>query len=86
MTEHEQLTALCQRLGAPREQAGIMAAQLLKRAEQLAVERGTTREAALARLLELVIKGRAGEVPAEFAPPPGKSTNGPDAENTQQRD
>jgi hypothetical protein len=66
--EHGQLARLCERLGAPRAQAETMAAQLLKRAEQLATERGGTREAALARLLELVVKGRAGEVPAEFAP------------------
>jgi hypothetical protein len=70
MTEQEQLIALCERLGAPRAQAEIMAAQLLKRAEQQAAERGITREAALARLLELLVKGRAGEVPASFAPPP----------------
>lgn len=70
MTEQEHLAQLCERLGAPRAQAEIMAAQLLKRATQLAAERGGTREAALARLLELVAKGRAGEVPAEFAPPP----------------
>lgn len=70
MSEHEQLTQLCERLGAPRDQAATMAAQLLKRAEQLAVERGITREAALRGLLEVVVKGRAGEVPAQFASPP----------------
>jgi len=70
MSEVEQLTQLCQRLGAPRAQAETMAAQLLKRAAQQAVERGITPEAALARLLELVVQGRAGEVPAEFSPPP----------------
>lgn len=32
MTELEQLTALCERLGAPHAQAQTMAAQLLKRA------------------------------------------------------
>ena len=73
MNEHEQLTLLCERLGAPPAQAATMAAQLLKRADQLAVERGTTREAALQRLLELLVKGRSGEVPAEFAPPPPPS-------------
>ena len=70
MTELEQLTQLCGRLGAPTGQAATMAAQLLKRAGQLAVERGTTREVELAKLLEIVVKGRAGEVPASFAPPP----------------
>jgi len=70
MTELEQLAQLCERLGAPRAQAATMAAQLAKRATQLAAERGVTREAALARLLEVVVKGRAGEVPGEFTPPP----------------
>ena len=46
-----------------------MAAQLLKRAGQLAAARGTTREAELTRLLDIVVKGRAGEVPADFTPP-----------------
>jgi len=71
MTEQEQLARLCERLGAPPAQAATMAAQLLKRAAQHAAERGVTREAALARLLDLLVKGRAGEVPAEFAPPQG---------------
>ncbi len=70
MTELEQLTRLCERLGAPPAQAATMAAQLAKRATQLAAERGVTREVAMTRLLELVTKGRGGEVPAEFAPPP----------------
>lgn len=69
MSELEQLTALCGQLGAPPAQAQTMAAQLLKRAGQLAVERGVTREAALRGLLDVVIKGRAGEVPAGFSPP-----------------
>lgn len=47
-----------------------MAAQLLKRAEQLAQERNSTREAELKRLLELLTKGNAGEVPKDFIPPP----------------
>jgi hypothetical protein len=72
MTEKEQLIVLCERLGASRAQAETMADQLLKRAEQQAVERGITCEAALARLLELVVKGRAGEVPTGFTPPPPK--------------
>lgn len=70
MTELEQLTQLCETLGAPHEQAAIMAAQLLKRAGQLAEERGVSREAALKGLLEVMIKGRAGEVPPSFLPPP----------------
>jgi len=69
VTEAEQLAQLCERLGAPRAQAVTMAAQLAKRATQLAAERGLTREAALGRLLELVVQGRAGAVPPDFAPP-----------------
>lgn len=74
MTEVEQLTLAFERLGAPHAQAATMAAQLLKRADQLARERGITREAALARLLDVVVKGRAGEVatdtPPSVPPPP----------------
>ncbi|MEO6246583.1 MAG: hypothetical protein ABIQ12_14235 [Opitutaceae bacterium] len=69
MTELEQLVALCERLGASPAQAHTMAAQLLKRAEQVAIERAVTREAALKGLLEIVVKGRAGEVPSTFSPP-----------------
>lgn len=70
MTENEQLTQLCQRLGAAPAQAATMAAQLIKRADQIAAERGVPREQAMRELLEVVVKGRAGEVPARFAPPP----------------
>ena len=70
MTEHEQLAELCRQLGASAQQADTMAAQLLKRADQLAAERHTTRETELRRLLELVTKGRAGQVPTDFTPPP----------------
>jgi len=69
MTEEEQLRALCERLGASPAQAARMASQLLKRAGQLAVERGIAREAALGHLLEVLVKGRNGEVPAAFRPP-----------------
>ncbi len=64
MNETEQLTELCRRLGASPEQAATMAAQLLRRAEQLASERGIERTAALAHLVGLVIKGRSGEAGA----------------------
>jgi F0F1-type ATP synthase membrane subunit b/b' len=70
MTEQEQLTQLCQRLGATAAQASVMAAQLLKRAEQLATERKSSRETELKRLLELLTKGHSGEVPKDFVPPP----------------
>lgn len=70
MTEEEQLAQLCRQLGAGADQATTMARQLLKRADQLAAERGTAREAELRRLLELMTKGHAGEVPKDFTPPP----------------
>ncbi len=73
MSELESLTTLCTRLGASPEQAAVMAVQLLKRADQLATERGTTREIELTRLLDLVVKGRAGEVPKDFVPPPPRA-------------
>lgn len=73
MTELEQLSALCRNLGAPAPQADVMAAQLLKRAEQLATERGTTREHELQKLLQLVVSGRSGEVPKDFQPPAAKA-------------
>ena len=73
MSELDELTALCTRLGANQGQAATMAAQLLKRAEQLAAERKIPRTEALAYLLNLVVQGRRGEVPPEFqAPPDGK--------------
>ena len=74
MTEEEQLAQLCCRLGAPPEQARIMAAQLLKRAAQLAQERGITRESAMAQLLQMVIKGRNGEGPEPPPPAPNRET------------
>ncbi len=70
MNEQDQLEQLCIRLGATADQAKVMAVQLLKRAEQLARERNTTREGELQRLLELVTRGRNGEVPNDFKPPP----------------
>lgn len=79
MNELEQLSQLCERLGAPAAQAGVMAAQLLKRADQLAVERGRTCEEMLEHLLRLMVKGRSGEVPADFPatqPPDSIAENG----------
>jgi hypothetical protein len=54
-----------------------MAAQLLKRADQLARERGTTPETELKRLLDLVVRGHAGEVPQGFVAPPPKPPPAP---------
>ena len=70
MTELEQIAQLCERLGASPAQSATMAAQLLKRAVQLSEERAITREVALASLLDVLVKGRAGEVPVRFAPAP----------------
>jgi hypothetical protein len=66
VTEFEQLTVLCTRLGATPEQAPVMATQLLKRADQLAKDRGITATQALAHLIDVVIKGRAGEPPSNI--------------------
>lgn len=64
MDELAQLTELCVRLGAPSEaQARTMAAQLIKRADQLVAERNITREAAMKRLLDVLVHGRSGDVP-----------------------
>lgn len=79
MSELDQLSSLCERLGASPAQARAMAAQLLKRAEQLAAERAIPREAALQHLLNVVVKGRAGEVPAEFKPPANPPRDAPSA-------
>lgn len=73
MNELEQLTELCVRLGAERVAAGTMAAQLQKRATQMAAERGVTREAAMHYLLEVLVKGRQGLAPESISshrPPP----------------
>lgn len=68
MDELVQLTGLCRKLGAPPGQAEAMARQLIKRADQLAADRGQTREEAMAYLLHLLVQGRSGEVPPEFKP------------------
>lgn len=69
MDEAAQLARLCRRLGAGSDaQAAVLAGQLLKRADQLAAERGIAREAALQHLISLLVAGRRGEVPPDFAP------------------
>lgn len=67
--EIEKITVICERLGAPPEQAATMAKQLLKRADQLAAERKIPRAQALAQLLQILVEGRQGNVPPGFAPP-----------------
>lgn len=66
MSEQAQLVALCRRLGAGEAQAEVMAAQLLKRADQMAAERGWTRVQAMEHLLRLVVNGRSGETVPGF--------------------
>ena len=61
MTERDQLTALCARLGATGPQASTMADQLVKRCDQLVADRGWTRVQAMEHLLTLLVKGRSGE-------------------------
>lgn len=48
-------------LGAGGAQAGVMAAQLLKRARQIAAERGIDEADAMRELFAKVIAGRKGE-------------------------
>jgi hypothetical protein len=69
MDELSQLADYCRKLGAPANQAEMMARQISKRAGQLAVERKLSREEAMAHLLQLVAQGRAGEAPNEFKVP-----------------
>ncbi len=57
----EQLSALLVRLGCPESKAAEMAAQLDKRARQLAREPGRNYEAALAHLVGLMRQGWAAK-------------------------
>ena len=68
MSELEKITELCTKLGAAPEQSATMARQLMKRADQISVERSVSREAAMAQLLQILVQGRQGNVPAEFKP------------------
>ena len=63
MTQNEaanvdSVSALLRQLGASAQQAPVMAAQLLKRAEQLAAERQLSEVEALETLLRQVIEAR----------------------------
>ena len=55
-----ELAACFQNLGADEPQARRMAAQTLKRARQLAVERGISEAQALSELLEKIVAGACG--------------------------
>lgn len=69
VSDLEKISELCTRLGASPEQAAVMAAQLLKRADQLAAERSVPREQALVQLLQILVEGRQGNVPPGFQGP-----------------
>ncbi|EIP97722.1 hypothetical protein OpiT1DRAFT_02169 [Opitutaceae bacterium TAV1] len=60
------LIELFQSMGAPGDQAKRMAQQLQKRCSQLVEERGITRIEAMQHLLNIMVKGRRGEVPDGF--------------------
>lgn len=53
----EELAGALVAMGCPREKSAEMAAQLDKRARQLAEQKGRTYEDAMAHLLELMSKG-----------------------------
>jgi hypothetical protein len=57
----EQLAQALVALGCPVEKSGEMAAQLHKRAQQLAVERSQSYEEAMAQLLQLMRQGWAAK-------------------------
>jgi hypothetical protein len=72
VSDVEKIAELCIRLGAPSEQAVVMARQLAKRADQISAERQVPREQALAQLLQILVEGRQGNVPAT----PGRPASG----------
>ncbi|NBD38303.1 MAG: hypothetical protein GVY10_07035 [Verrucomicrobia bacterium] len=76
MTEEEQLTALCRRLGAAPGQDALMARKLLQRAEQMAAERSIEKVQALRYLLELMTTGRDEDESAQPAPRKGSGRAG----------
>lgn len=55
-----EIERLCLRLGADAGQVSLFAAQLIKRARQVADERGCSRTEALDQLLRTIIRGREG--------------------------
>ena len=57
----EELAAVLVGLGCPREKSAEMAAQLDKRARQLAEQKGRSYEDSLAHLLELMRQGWAAQ-------------------------
>lgn len=72
-SEIENLTLLLRNLGAEKEAAGVMAKQILKRAEQLAKDRSVSRIEALDYLIKVTIAGQQGRV-YEGDPPGNRTT------------
>ena len=64
-----QIKTLLSRPGASDVASDIMARQLVKRADQWVEERGINRVEAMRQLLELVVTGRSGGLPASFEAP-----------------
>lgn len=64
-----QIKTLLSRLGASDVASDVMARQLVKRADQWVEERGIARVEAMRQLLELVVTGRSGGLPAGFEGP-----------------
>ena len=56
--QHELIESLFIKMGAPEQQAQVMAAQLLKRAQQIAGERGITLVEAVEILLKRVVEAQ----------------------------
>ncbi len=65
-SEIDRIALIFQRLGAPENQARIMARQLFRRAEQRAEEQGRPLAETLADLLGKAVKGRMGVSEAEY--------------------
>ena len=61
MTDLDQLAAVLAAMGCPADKAGEMAAQLDKRAGQLARQKGKTYEEAMTHLLKLMREGWAAK-------------------------
>ncbi|GAB5559179.1 MAG: hypothetical protein SynsKO_08260 [Synoicihabitans sp.] len=75
MSEIEQVARLCRSLGADETRAKVMAEQLIKRADQIAVERNCDRLQAMQYLISLTLQGAQGETPPGFegGKPPAQS-------------
>ncbi len=58
--EAAEIAGIFVNLGAPEKQAEVMASQLIKRAEQIAQERGISKVEATERLLKQVVEARQG--------------------------